>query len=143
MNTRVRITSRTAAALALLICSLRLAHFSFGGSTPTASGQTSPPTNAGVCGRTPQVRDAIVATVPDVDDCASVTVAHLAGIKPRLSLDDYGISSLRPGDFAGLRNLQALWLQENTLTELPSGLFAGLDQLQTLGLADNALRTSR
>ena len=32
---------------------------------------------AGICGRTVEVRDAIVALIPDVDNCADVTADHL------------------------------------------------------------------
>ena len=63
--------------------------------------------NTGVCDRTEQVRDAIVAAVPEVTDCADVTDTHLAAIA-RLNLRSDSIMALAAGDFAGLTSLK--WL---------------------------------
>ena len=96
---------------------------------------------AGFCGRTPQVRDAIVAEIPGVTDCADVTDAHLAAITGTLNLDSKGISALAAGDFDGLTALTTLWLQNNQLTTLPAGVFDGLTSLTGLDLNDNDLTT--
>ena len=53
---------------------------------------------APVCDRTEQVRDAIVAAVDGVGNCADITKAHLAGIT-QLFLDDESISALQADDF--------------------------------------------
>ena len=94
--------------------------------------------NTAVCDRTEQVRDAIMAAVPEVTDCADVTDAHLAAIA-RLSLRSGSIMALAAGDFAGLTSLVWLWLDENRLTSLPEGVFAGLTSLETLWLCKNQL----
>ena len=91
-----------------------------------------------VCDRTPQVRDAIVATVPSVSDCNDVTEAHLAAITS-LNLADKSISSLKVGDFDGLSSLTELYLTNNQLTSLPEGVFNGLTALTGLSLAANQL----
>ena len=47
------------------------------------------PLGAGICGRTAQVRDAIVAAIDGVDDCANVTVEHLSALAGALILADW------------------------------------------------------
>ncbi len=86
--------------------------------------------------RTPQVRDAIVAAVPGVNNAADVTEAHLAAIT---SLKLYRITSLKVGDFNGLTALTYLDLQSNDLTVLPAGIFDELINLKTLNLNWNDL----
>ena len=93
----------------------------------------------GICDRTPQVRDAIVAAVSEASDCSEVTPAHLAGITGQLRLDSTGITGLKPGDFAGLSGVGVLWLSDNALTALPAGVFDGLGALTTLYLLNNQL----
>ena len=91
-----------------------------------------------VCGRTEQVRDAIVAAVSGVNGCADITEGHLAGII-QLLLVDKGIGALQAGDFAGLAELETLELRGNSLTTLPAGAFTGLTALQYLYLDGNSL----
>ena len=95
----------------------------------------------GICGRTQQIEDAILAAISGVDDCAEVTDANLAAIT---SFSDdatisKGISTLRRGDFAGLTSLTAINLFGNSLTSLPEGIFAGLAELTELSLGSNQL----
>ena len=89
----------------------------------------------GVCDRTPQVREALVAAT----DCSLVTTDDLAGITGTLRLNGLGIAALRPGDFAGLAGLQFLYLNDNALSALPAGVFDGLGAVTQLRLNDNAL----
>ena len=95
---------------------------------------------AGVCDRTAQVRDAIMAAVTGVSACAEVTEAHLAGITT-LDLRRQSIASLQSGDFAGLSSLEELWLRDNQLTALPADIFSGLAALETLTLWNNQLES--
>ena len=99
----------------------------------------APPSD--VCERTPAVRDAIVARVAGIDDCAHVTAAHLARIDRKLGLSDRGITALKAGDFAGLAGVDTLSLGGNALSALSPGLFDGLTALEGLGLQENALTT--
>ena len=92
---------------------------------------------SGVCGRTEQVRDAIVAATLGVSDCADVTTTQLSGVTV-LSLNNRGIKSLQPGDFSGLTALEELDLSDNELGSLPDGVFSGLTALGLLGLGGNA-----
>ena len=96
-------------------------------------------TAPGICGRTPQVRDALLSLIPEVTDCALVTEAHLSAITDTLYLRRQEITVLKAGDFAGLSNLSVLRLGSNSLTALPEGIFSGLDSLQDLQLGANAL----
>ena len=98
-------------------------------------------TTAGICGRTEEVRDALVALIPGVSDCAAVTDADLAAITGSLDVSNQSISDLKAGDFNGLTQLQLLYLFDNQLTTLPVGVFAGLTQLRTLFLDNSGLTT--
>ena len=90
--------------------------------------------------RTPQVRDAIVATVQGVNSANDVTAAHLAAIKT-LSLSSQSITTLKAGDFDGFTALTRLDLNGNALSTLPSGIFDNLTGLTTLTLNNTALST--
>ena len=93
----------------------------------------------GVCERTPEVRDAIIAAVPGVHACEDVSAEHLAAITGEFSLREKGITALRAGDFEGLVAITRLNLSRNELTSLPVGVFDGLAGLPKLTLARNAL----
>ena len=112
------------------------------GAAATAGPVTPTP---GICGRTQQIQDAILAELSGVDDCAAVTVANLASITTfgafGLSTVNQGITSLQKGDFAGLTALTVLNLSRNTLTSLPEGIFAGLAELAELNLSGNQLES--
>ena len=91
----------------------------------------------GVCGRTPEVRDAIVRAVAEAASCAEVTAAHLAGgiarnYEGRMALTVEGLTSIRSGDLAGLSGLQRLRLEGRGIDTLPVGLFDGLESLERL-----------
>ncbi len=106
----------------------------FVGTTESATAESNAVTpTPGICDRTQQVRDGILAKLADVSECEAVTVANLAGIG-RLDLDDKGITSLKAGDFAGLTGMTTLILNDNDLTSLPAGVFSGLTALSSLFL---------
>ena len=67
--------------------------------------------------RTPAVRDAIVAAVPDINNANGVTAAHLAAITS-LDLSSRSISSLKTGDFNGLTALFSLLLHNNSISDI-------------------------
>ena len=98
-------------------------------------------TTAGICGRTEEVRDALVAQIPGVSDCAAVTDANLAAITGPLDLSGQNITALAAGDFAGLTALIELYLNNNKLTTLRGDVFAGLPALTQLQLNNNELET--
>ncbi len=89
--------------------------------------------------RTPQVRDAIVDALPDVEEPEYVTLAHLTTIT-HLNLRNSGISKLKSGDFSGLTALTDLNLHNNHLSFLPKGIFKDLTMLKTLRLGSNAVK---
>ena len=98
-------------------------------------------TAAGICGRTEEVRDALVALIPGVSECAAVTDANLAAITGPLDLSGQNITALAAGDFAGLTALIELYLNNNKLTTLRGDVFAGLPALTQLQLNNNELET--
>ena len=110
-----------------------------------ADGRTAALTG-GVCDRTAQVRDALVALVKAthaaVTDCSLVTTPHLEALTGRLDLAGLGIKVLKRGDFAHLTGIKRLVLFNNELTALPAGVFEGLDDtLSSISLTDNDLET--
>ena len=94
--------------------------------------------DAGICGRTQQVREAILAKLDGVSGCSDVTAEDLAGITGRLSLENVGLSSLISSDFDGLSRLTQLSISNTEdatkLSALPSGIFDDLTRLQELQL---------
>ena len=102
----------------------------------TAQAQAQP----GVCDRTPQVRDALVAIVGGGVTCADVTPDQLGRITV-LDLSSKHIETLQSNDFTGLTNLEELSLYDNDLTALPPNIFAGLTKLRYLVLWHNDLTT--
>ena len=102
----------------------------FSNSAATAEAQ-------GVCDRTPQVRDQLVAAA-GVSTCGEVTAGHLAEVS-RLRLVNQDIAILRADDFHGLGSLQELDLRDNRLSALPAGIFDELDSLRLLDLRGNRL----
>ena len=86
-----------------------------------------------VCGRTPTVRNGLVAAV-GVGGCSGVTARMLADVAT-LDLSDSGITALRKGDFAGMANLRELSLGDAALSRLPAGIFDGLSSLEHLSLS--------
>ena len=57
--------------------------------------------SSGICDRTQEVRDAILAKLSDVSECANVTEAHLGGITGDLTLSNESIAALKAGDSRG------------------------------------------
>ena len=127
---RPKMRSKTAVAMALLLIAVVAASTSVAPSTALAQ-------SSGICDRTQEVQDAILAKLSDVSDCANVTDSHLAGITSDLTLSDKGISALKAGDFKGLSGLEQLYLDTNDLSDLPDGIFEGLESLDTLWLNFN------
>ena len=106
---------------------------------------TATASTAGICGRTAEVRDALLERI-EVNEgaavaCADVTDAHLTSDITSLFLNGQGITTLQADDFKGLTGLTELRLYDNQLTTLPADLFDGLTALTTLYLNGNQLTT--
>ena len=95
-----------------------------------------PPSDLGICDRTPAVREAIVAQADRVNSCAFVDAEDLSAIRT-LDLSGRGITAFQAGDFAGLDRLRELRLNDNALHALPDGIFHGLPALRLVHLHDN------
>ena len=91
-----------------------------------------------VAHRTPQVRDAIVAAVPNVTAAVNVTESQVAAIT-NLNLRNRGITKLKTGDFSGMTALKNLNLFGNQLRSLPARTFSGLTTLSVLRLGRNTV----
>ena len=100
---------------------------------------------AGICGRTPAVRDELLRLIENNEGtaiaCADVTATHLAAITRTLDLSGQNIAELTAGDFAGLTSLTNLYLFNNALTTLPDDVFDDLTALEILTLGRNDLPT--
>ena len=96
--------------------------------------------DAGICTRTPVVRDQLLRMARGVRDCGFVTDDHLADVTSLIfvgSQDGPRIDSFKAGDFAGLSNLTFLSIWATDLTELPTGVFNGLSRLRELNMHTN------
>ena len=111
---------------------------SAGGNSEAVEAMPVTPT-PGICDRTQKVHEAIVEHLSEVDNCAAVTVADLAGLTTDLNMSDADIAALKAGDFAGLTGVTTLNLARNSFTTLPAGVFSGLTNLTGLNLSSNAL----
>ena len=90
-----------------------------------------------LCGRTPQIRDAIIAAVSGKTTCQPITNTDLAGITSLTVTNQSSLTTLKAGDFAGLNNLEKLDLNSNRLSSLPAGIFDNLTSLEYLDLSYN------
>ena len=86
----------------------------------------------GVCDRTAQVRDALVAAVATASDCSEVSDAQLKVIEGTLQLAGRDIVALKAGDFKDLDEVTGLDLSGNALSALPAGVFDKIDGLVTV-----------
>ena len=118
---------------------------SFTDDAGNSESRTSEPTvevvaeDAGICTRTPVVRDQLLRMARGVRDCGFVTDDHLADVTSLVFVgsQDQDIDSLKAGDFAGLSNLTFLSIWGTDLTELPTGVFNGLSRLRELNIHTN------
>ena len=95
----------------------------------------------GVCDRTLPVCYEIARRVnKDFVDYAEITKEDISKIS-HMNVSWDGVTSFKDGDFAGLNNLETLYLIENTLTTLPEGIFSDLSNLKNLYLYNNTLTT--
>ena len=107
----------------------------FGFATPASALSRA----GGVCDRTAEVRDAVVAAT-GAGACGSVTALQLRDVVS-LDLSNKSIASLNSGDFDGLYALDVLDMSDNSLMSLPAGVFDDLLLLRTLRLHGNSLPT--
>ena len=91
----------------------------------------------GICSRTREVQDAIIAMVGRNHACAGVTGEMLANLPGPFVLVGTEMESMRPGDMAGLTGVKDLYLYGNELTELPPGLFRDAGHFERVLLQDN------
>ena len=100
---------------------------------------TLEPAASGICDRTQQVQDAILARLDNVSDCANVTDTDLSYLILTLDLENSGITTLKSGDFDGLSRLNGINMRRNNLSALPDGVFDGLSRLQIINMNHNNL----
>ena len=107
--------------------------------------RATPRIGAGICGRTPQVTDAILEKLGPRLACDDVSAADLAGVRGTLDLQKPVpfIHNLKSGDFAGLTGVTTLDLTENRLQSLPDGVLQDLFSLEALYLGWNLLQVEQ
>ena len=94
--------------------------------------------DAGVCTRSPGIRDYIVRLIYGIFDCGFVTEEHLASLTMfLLSGNEHSVNSLKAGDFAGLSNVDVFYLTGTDVTEMPDGIFNGLSSVEDLRIESN------
>ena len=111
--------------------------------TPATPQPTAPPTRVviptpsgpGICGRSPEVQQAILRTL-GISSCRLVSNEELYRIT---SLSEAPFDTLRPGDLTGLVNLKGLAI--NRSEPLPPGAFAGAS-IEALYISDTNLSPS-
>ena len=98
---------------------------------PTAMPQINSETGPGICRRHPKLQDTLIAKLR-IPSCQLITADELFRVtelpSPTFS------SSLQPGDFAGLVNLQELRIRLEAGASLHADTFQGLGRLESLGL---------
>ena len=93
-------------------------------------------------GRTPLVREAIVAVLADVNEESAVTETHLTEITELSIVGNFtgiyfSLKSLKVGDFSGLTALTSLTISYTGITSLDEDIFDGLSSLKTLAFTLN------
>ncbi len=103
--------------------------------------------SSGICDRTPEVRDAILAYIngpggsPDTV-CDTVTERQLR--ISSLKIEGYSSASIVPGDFAGIELRELMITNSPLLKTIPANAFSGLNETRTpskLTLKNNAIET--
>ena len=118
-----------------LVSRLALPLLLAGALLPSAAGGQQ----TGICDRTQQVQDAIVAAVSGKSTCGAITTTDLAGIASLSVTNDSSLTALKTGDFDGLTGLTTLYLTNNRLSSLPAGVFDKLTSLTELHMNVNVL----
>ncbi len=83
------------------------------------------------------VPELVSQLIQELHECVRRMHCHLLS----LDLHNNGLTTLTPGMFSGLQDLQCLNLNFNKLTALPPGIFNNLQDLQVLYLNKNRLTT--
>ena len=98
---------------------------------PTAMPQINSETGPGICRRHPKLQDTLIAKLR-IPSCQLITADELFRVTELPSLTFR--SSLQPGDFAGLVNLQELRIRLEAGANLHADTFHGLERLEFLSL---------
>ena len=101
-----------------------------GGKGPESSQVEVTVESFSICGRTRQVRDAILKKL-GYTDCANISYERMAAITV-LGLSSSGIRSVQAGDFDGLESLEILDMCLTCLKTIGAGAFSNLKNLKTL-----------
>ena len=93
----------------------------------------------GICSRTEGIHTAIVAAVPNVDNCSNVTNEHLTAITGTLDASSKSIGDLSTGDLDGLTSIEVLNLSNNSISYMPAHIFDPMTELREVNLSNNSL----
>ena len=104
----------------------------------TASVEFTAATPSLLCGHTLEVRNAIVAAVSVKISCSTITNTDLTGITSLSIRYKTSLKALKTGDFISLTALEALYLDNNSLSSLPVGVLDKQTKLEHLYLHNNS-----
>ena len=98
----------------------------------------------GICDRTSEVQEALLAKIGGVTNCRDVTVSHLEGISGTLDLSHplavtTALTGLKEQDFKDLSGLEVLNLSGNSVSSLSAEAFSDLASLTELDVSGNGL----
>ena len=88
-----------------------------------------------ICSRTPEVREAILASVTPTPTCSTITDTQLAGITGEIAINAYSNAELLKSDFAGLTGVTHVALRSSqALRKIPADAFDELNKAQIIGI---------
>ena len=94
----------------------------------------------GICDRNQAVQDSVLAKLPSISQCSSVTGEHLRGLSGPLDISGQSITALSAADFQGMSGITGIDASENQLSHVPGDL---LQQLRHQSHTHSTTETSR
>ena len=103
----------------------------------TVSQNDEPP---GLCNRNQAVQDSVLAKLPGISQCSSVTGEHLRGLSGTLDISGQGITALSATDLQGMSGITGIDASGNQLSRVPGDL---LQQLRHQSHTHSTTESSR
>ena len=108
--------------------------------TPNSNTVSAHEEPSGLCGRNQAVQDSVLAELPGIDQCSSVTGEHLQGLSGTLDISGQDITALSAADFQGMSGITGIDASGNQLSRVPGDL---LQQLRHQSHTHSTTETSR
>ena len=94
----------------------------------------------GICDRNQAVQDSVLAKLPSISQCSSVTGEHLRGLSGPLDISGQSITALSAADFQGMSGITGMDASGNQLAHVPGNL---LQQLRHQSHTHSTTETTR